>query len=260
MIRSQKTQIKINNAYAFSSFLFKTLISQGGPMINKFTALLLCSLIAVLPAQARFSDGMVVGGIAGLATGLIAAGAMANCAKNCSNDVVVVEQPVIVEQPVVVYEEAPVVYQEHVVYEPVVRKTSCDRRAELAWREEKVRRAEIKQQRKEWEAQQRQFEESRRAKLRRAPKDIVKKTIVETRTLAPRQDADLKSKELAIREKQMELDLINKRTELLREENRKKELAIKEKELEIKRSKAKKDAENIQEEIVTKTVTRSAAA
>ena len=56
----------------------------------------------------------------------------------------------------------------------------------------------------------------------------------------------------------MELDLMDKRTEMLREENKKKELAIKE--LELKRSKAsfKKDKENIQEEIITKTVTRSA--
>ena len=110
--------------------------------MNKKLTLLLCSLVAAAPVKARFSDGMIVGGIAGLATGLIAASAM----TRCSNDVVVVEEPVFVERPVVIYEEPQVIYEKRVVYEPApVCTRSCPTQAELAWRDQQVRRAEFKQ-------------------------------------------------------------------------------------------------------------------
>ena len=175
----------------------------------------------------------------------------------CSNDVVVVEEPVYVDRPVVIYEEPQVIYEKRVVYEPTpVCTRSCPTQAELAWRDQQVRRAEFKQlkhDRKKRDAEWKKYQQSRNV----AQKNETVK-IVETRTVGS--NADTKGRELVLKEKQMELDLMNKRTEMLREENKKKELAIKE--LELKRSKAsfKKDKENIQEEIITKTVTRSATA
>ena len=116
-------------------------------------------------------------------------------------DVVVVEQPVYYE-PVLVEEPYVVYEQPTIIYEKPIQTRTCTRSC-------------------------------------RPKKEIVRETIVETRTVtAPKQDTDKKNRELALKEQQMELDLIREKTELLREENRRKELALKEKELNRKRIKA----------------------
>lgn len=217
-------------------------------MIKKLiTPVLLCSVAVIPCVKARFTDGFLVGGIAGLTTGLIASAVAQNCKKP---DVVVVEEPVMV------YEKAPtyVVYEEPVV---VRQKTCFRRRAELALREERIRQAERKQQAHK-EAELRARED---ALLMQQPKRIVSKTIVETRRVKAHEDTQIKERELALKERQLELDLIKEKKELVREENRKKELALKEKEIQRKRIKALDKAENEAnvEEIVTKTVKRVVA-
>ena len=66
-------------------------------------ALIACSM----PLQARFAEGFAVGGIAGIATGLIASAAAQNCCR--PRRVVVYERPTyVVEQPCYRVVETPV--------------------------------------------------------------------------------------------------------------------------------------------------------
>lgn len=186
-------------------------------MVKKIKlSLFLCALAAAIPAHARFSEGLILGGFAGLTAGLIGSA----IAKNCSGpDVVVVEEPVMVyEEPCVVYETPQVVYERQVCRRP----------------------AYVKQSRK--------------------PKRETVKTVVETRTITRPEENESKRRELALKERQLELDLIKEKKELMREENRKKELAMKEKEIQRKQAKAfDKEAFNIAKETTTKTVERSIA-
>ncbi len=77
-------------------------------------ALIACSM----PLQARFAEGFAVGGIAGIATGLIASAAAQNCCR--PRRVVVYERPTyVVEQPCYRVVETPV----YVEQAPVCRRT-----------------------------------------------------------------------------------------------------------------------------------------
>ena len=85
--------------------------------------------------------------------------------------------------------------------------------AELAWHEEQRRRATIRR---------------RRAIQRRQP-IIIKEKVIETRS-AP----SFRERELLLKEKQIELELIRAKEALLKEENRKQELALRQAELKLK--------------------------
>lgn len=191
---------------------FETLLYRGDTMVHKLvTPLSLLLLTASIPLKADFCDGLL-GGFAGFTAGLITSAALSN---NCTHSrVVVYEKPVLVERPYVVVEN------------PCVTQ----RRAELAWREENVRRAEYHQQKKQ--AAMRQEEAAMRQAERRAQEarksKVVEKTIV---TTIASDDAEQKRRELALKERQIELELIKEKKELLKEENRKKELALREREL-----------------------------
>ena len=109
-------------AYCPHAFKQTILTFRGNIWLKKLKlSLFLCALAAAIPAQARFSEGLILGGFAGLTAGLIGSA----IAKNCSGpDVVVVEEPVMVyEEPCVVYETPQVVYERQVCRRPAYVKT-----------------------------------------------------------------------------------------------------------------------------------------
>ena len=175
-------------------------------MIKKFITPLCVSILAIAPLKAGFSEGMILGGFAGLTTGLVATAIAQNCKKP---DVVVYEEPVVVEKPVVVYQEPTyVVHQQP----RVIHTRSCRaQRANLAVREDRVRRAEMKQAIIKREAEllveeEAQLKARKRALKNGSQKEIVRETVVEKQVVAA-QDSSIKLRELALKERQLELDL-----------------------------------------------------
>jgi hypothetical protein len=136
--------------------------------------ILALALLGCIPLQARFADGFVIGGFAGLTTALIASAAAQNC---CPRRVVVYERPTyvverpcyqVVETPVVV-EQAPPKRVRRKVQPQVVEKTitettttsNDDRELEkrrLALEEQKIELALIKEKKALIEAEIRQKE------------------------------------------------------------------------------------------------------
>lgn len=170
-------------------------------MIKKLLIASFCVSAVAMPVRAGWGEGFLLGGFAGLTTGLVATA----IARNCQPDVV------FVEDPVVVYEEPYVIYEPQVVYEQRVCKP-CSSKA----------RRVIKRTSPHMVA---------------APKkEIIKKKVVETNMMSSAEE--IKNKELALKEQELKLTLIQEEKELLREKNKEKELALKEKELELVRLKA----------------------
>jgi hypothetical protein len=166
-------------------------------MIKKITTVLAFgSLLSFTPVQANTTDGLIIGGFAGLTAGLIGSAVARNCQREC----VIVEEPVYVAPPVV-YERPVVVERPVIVEERVVVQ--------------------------------------HRPKPR--PYRVVKKTVVESTQTQPYHttDVSLKERELALRERQTELELIKAKKELLAQENKKRELDLKAKQLAADNSKTK---------------------
>ncbi len=200
-------------------------------MIKKFGIALSVMLVAS-SVQARFSDGLLLGGFAGLTAGIITSA----IAQKCSRPrVVVVEQPVVVERPVY-FERQVVVQRPMMVRKPVVEHVIVDdaamrhQRAELEAREESVRQEEMRQQRKA--AERRRKEDDRIIAAHKKAEQKKKAAHKKTVEMHNASQASVKERELALKERQVELDLTKAKKELLAEENRKKELTLREKALE----------------------------
>jgi hypothetical protein len=208
-------------------------------MIKRFYALfLLVSVSATLPLHAGRAGESVGWGMLGGFVGGTLGGALANraAANNNPPPVYVVEDPY-----------------------------ADQKRMELHAREHHIRSRELEQRRREREEEiqrqqeyyaQQQAERNRRLK-KMHNNMIVENTVVETRTIAhPRpkdKGLELRERELALKEQQIELALVKERKELLKEQNRKKELELKEKELDLKLVKARDTAHGVG---VERTVTR----
>ena len=182
-------------------------------MVKQLSIPLALGLMAIgAPIKAHFSDGFL-GGFAGFTAGLITSAALTHACPH--RRVMVYENPVLVERQYIMRET------------PSTRR----RRAERAWHEENLRRAEYHRQKRA--AARRRAE--RRA--REATHNVAQfeKTVINVST----GNATLKERKLALKERKIELELIKAKKELIRQENRKKELALKEKELRLSRKHTK---------------------
>lgn len=182
---AQQKHMKSKNTNGKICFCWVT--NWGTFMKLSLYAFLPLLLITAVPAQARFGEGFLVGGFAGLTAGLIT-GAIAQRCAPC-REVVVYEQPVVVRRPV------------------LVRQRPCfvRRYADTVWYEDYAAPREVVVQKRAVAAQ---------------PQKFVEKTSVHA------EQAQLKEKELALKQQELELKIIREKKALLQEENRKAELAL----------------------------------
>lgn len=204
--------------------------------MNKRLILTLTALtsINILNAGSKFGEGFGVGAVTGLIGGVITSKIAESRPRPIYHQTVVVEDPYVYEK-----------------------------REELRIRENNIRQAErqaeLERRRITREKEMKRAQELARIAQEEDENDdyIIENTVVETKTVK-----NPNSKSSSKNEKEIELQIIREKKELLKEENRKKELDIKAKELELKLIKAKKDeAESSDDEMdnhktVIKTVSK----
>ncbi len=212
-----------------------------------YTLPLALMLLASPILQARFSDGLIVGGLMGATAGIIGSAVARSCSK--PPVVVVEERPVVVERPVIVekkvFVERPRRVVERVIVEkPVVRREVIVDNSAIRAHQENLVAREAAIQRKEARLVERQEKQRFHAEKEKARITAQKKALREQQQTINIEKAieepialevSLRERELALKEGQVELELIKAKKELLAEENKKKELALKEKELDKKR-------------------------
>ncbi len=161
-------------------------------------------LINTVPLQADFSESFLIGGIAGLTTGLIATAVSAQCNRPC----------------IVLEDDALARHEAHIAFH----------NAKIARHEELMRRAQCRQERHNAFVHRRH---EARLKARERVRPRRQKRYVEVDNFNHTAISSLEKRNLELRERQVELELLKEKKELLQAENRRMELALKEKELSL---------------------------